>query len=88
MLLAGIATAGLHGCGGGSETNSDFTKVDVSKPVSDWVMVWNDEFDSTEIDSRKWNYEVNCAGGGNNEKQCYTNSKTNAFINGVTPTGR
>lgn len=81
MLLAGIATAGLHGCGGGSETNSDFTKVDVSKPVSDWVMVWNDEFDSAEIDSRKWNYEVNCSGGGNNEKQCYTNSKTNAFIN-------
>jgi beta-glucanase (GH16 family) len=82
MLFAGIATAGLQGCGGGSETHSDFTKVDVSQPVSDWVMVWNDEFESAEIDSRKWNFEVNCAGGGNNEKQCYTSNKTNAFING------
>lgn len=80
MLCAGIAAAGLQGCGGGSETNSDFTKVDASKPVSDWVMVWNDEFDSAEIDSRKWNFEINCTGGGNNEKQCYTSDKKNAFI--------
>ncbi|RVU37698.1 glycoside hydrolase family 16 protein [Rheinheimera riviphila] len=82
MLCAGIATVSLQGCGGGSETHSDFTKVDVSKPVSDWVMVWNDEFDAAEIDSRKWNFEVNCTGGGNNEKQCYTSDKKNAFISG------
>ncbi|MBU2278648.1 MAG: family 16 glycosylhydrolase [Gammaproteobacteria bacterium] len=80
MLCAGIAAAGLHGCGGGSATNSDFTKVDATAPVSDWALVWSDEFDGSEIDSKKWNFEINCSGGGNNEKQCYTNSKKNAFI--------
>ena len=70
----------LFGCGGSAETKSDFTKVDPQKPVSDWQMVWSDEFDGASIDSNKWNFELNCAGGGNNEKQCYTDSEQNAFI--------
>ena len=35
-------------------------------------MVWNDEFDGTELDSTKWRYEVNGLGGGNGELQYYT----------------
>ena len=42
--------------------------------------MWSDEFDGQNIDTNKWNFEVNCAGGGNNEKQCYTADKTNAFL--------
>ncbi|WP_404343758.1 family 16 glycosylhydrolase [Pseudoalteromonas mariniglutinosa] len=79
-LVAAISMAMLFGCGGNAETKSDLTKVDPQAPVSDWQMVWSDEFDDSSIDTNTWNYEVNCAGGGNNEKQCYTDSEQNAFI--------
>ncbi|MFK3870193.1 family 16 glycosylhydrolase [Pseudoalteromonas rhizosphaerae] len=79
-LVAAISMTMLFGCGGSAETKSDFTKVDPQKPVSDWQMVWSDEFDGASIDSNKWNFELSCAGGGNNEKQCYTDNEQNAFI--------
>ncbi|KPH91517.1 glycosyl hydrolase family 16 [Pseudoalteromonas undina] len=79
-LLAAISLASLAGCGGDAATTSNFEKVDPAQPVSDWQMVWSDEFDGTSIDANKWNFELNCAGGGNNEKQCYTDSEENAFI--------
>ncbi len=77
---AGLLPALLWGCGGGSETNTDLTAVDVSKPATGWSLVWSDEFNGPTVDDKKWNFEVNCAGGGNNEKQCYTASTENAFI--------
>ncbi len=45
-----------------------------------WTLVWSDEFDGAEIDKRKWGFEVDCYGGGNEEHQCYTKSKRNAAI--------
>lgn len=78
-LLAAVSIAMLVGCGGGAETESDFTAIEPQQPVSDWTMVWNDEFDDSSIDTAKWNYEINCSGGGNNEHQCYTDSSDNAF---------
>ncbi len=45
-----------------------------------WQLVWSDEFTKPEIDQAKWNFEVDCWGGGNNERQCYTDSKRNARI--------
>ena len=72
-LVTAVAAATLVGCGGGSaETESDFTTVDPTTPVTDWELVWSDEFDGESIDENKWTHEVNCQGGGNNEKQCYT----------------
>lgn len=44
-----------------------------------WSLIWSDEFDSA-IDAEKWNFEVNCWGGGNNEQQCYTSRSDNAFV--------
>ncbi|MBH0003357.1 glycoside hydrolase family 16 protein [Pseudoalteromonas sp. SWYJZ12] len=79
-LLAAISLVTLAGCGGDSATKSNFENVDASEPVSDWQMVWSDEFEGSAIDTNKWNYELNCDGGGNNEKQCYTDSEQNAFI--------
>ncbi len=79
-LTALLMAAGLAGCGGDVATKSDFTAVDPTEPVSDWQLVWSDEFDGSGIDSSKWTREVNCAGGGNNEKQCYTDSPENAFV--------
>ncbi|MBB1442112.1 family 16 glycosylhydrolase [Pseudoalteromonas sp. NZS71] len=79
-ILAAISLVTLAGCGGDSATKSNFENVDASEPVSDWQMVWSDEFEGSAIDTNKWNYELNCDGGGNNEKQCYTDSEQNAFI--------
>lgn len=47
--------------------------------VSNWDLVWSDEFDGSEIDTSKWSFEVDCWGGGNNEQQCYTDRLDNAF---------
>jgi len=45
-----------------------------------WKQVWSDEFDGSSIDLTKWQFEVNCDGGGNNELQCYTIRATNAMV--------
>ncbi|MGL1959059.1 MAG: glycoside hydrolase family 16 protein [Colwellia sp.] len=75
-----VSTVSLLGCGGGVETHTDPSKVDPLQPVSDWEMVWSDEFDGTAIDANKWTHEVNCWGGGNNEQQCYTEDAQNSFV--------
>ncbi|WP_440057022.1 family 16 glycosylhydrolase (plasmid) [Pseudoalteromonas sp. T1lg65] len=81
MISLCALTTVLIGCGGGAETNTDTSKIDASAPVSDWQLVWSDEFDGSAIDTSKWQHEVNCAGGGNNEQQCYTDSSDNAYLN-------
>lgn len=53
------------------------------KSKEDWTMVWNDEFDGTELDKSKWTYDLGnwivdengngvSAGWGNEELQNYT----------------
>jgi len=80
QLFALVSTVSLLGCGGSVETETNTSAIEVSQPVSDWEMVWSDEFDDATIDGKKWTHEVNCAGGGNQEKQCYTDSAENSFI--------
>lgn len=46
----------------------------------DWRLVWSDEFDGTRIDPEKWDFDVDCWGGGNNERQCYTDQVSNARV--------
>jgi len=43
-------------------------------------LVWSDEFDGTSIDTKKWDHEVDCWGGGNNELQCYTTRAKNSRV--------
>ena len=83
-LLAYLSAASLLGCGGDTKTNTNHDTIDPAEPVSSWQMVWNDEFDSNAIDSNNWSREVNCDGGGNEEKQCYTDSDANAFVSDGT----
>lgn len=45
-----------------------------------WTMVWSDEFNGSRIDRQKWQFDVDCWGGGNEERQCYTDSLRNAAI--------
>lgn len=79
-LAIATSVIGMMGCGDDVTITSDFNTVDLQQPVSDWTMVWNDEFDGTALDLTKWQHEVNCQGGGNNEQQCYTDSSDNSFV--------
>ncbi len=45
-----------------------------------WTLVWSDEFDGPGIDPDKWQRDVDCWGGGNEERQCYTASGRNALV--------
>lgn len=49
-------------------------------PSDKWELIWSDEFDGDSIDNKKWSFEENCWGGGNNEQQCYTDRNSNAFV--------
>ncbi len=70
----------------GCKKNDNITNPDSSNtkdniiPPPGYKLVWHDEFNSSVLDTSKWNYEVNGGGGGNNELQYYTNSSKNCFI--------
>jgi beta-glucanase (GH16 family) len=51
-----------------------------SQVLPGWNLVWNDEFSGTSLDLTKWNYEVDCWGGGNGELQCYTARPANSYV--------
>lgn len=48
--------------------------------AQDWSLVWSDEFEADEIDPAKWSHDVDCWGGGNDERQCYTDDQRNSAI--------
>jgi len=47
-------------------------------------MIWNDEFNGPNLNTTKWQREVNCGGGGNNEQQCYVPDAANSYIENGT----
>ena len=47
-----------------------------------WQLVWSDEFDGSSIDPARWDFDRDCWGGGNNERQCYTDRPANAAVAG------
>ena len=49
-------------------------------PEGEAKLVWSDEFEGTAIDPAKWSFDVDCWGGGNDERQCYTDRAKNARI--------
>lgn len=48
--------------------------------AADWELVWNDEFEASELDRTKWTPEESCWGGGNSERQCYTDRPENIVV--------
>lgn len=48
----------------------------------EWELVWSDEFEGTQLDRTKWKPERSCWGGGNNERQCYTDRLMNIRVEG------
>lgn len=54
---------------------------DGQSPVPEgWQLVWSDEFDDTTINTSNWTFDVDCWGGGNDERQCYTDRAENAHV--------
>lgn len=47
-----------------------------------WELAWADEFDGDSLDRSKWTPEVSCWGGGNSERQCYTDRPENIVVEG------
>ncbi len=45
-----------------------------------WKLVWSDEFGGKDLDRSKWTPEISCWGGGNNERQCYTDRLDNITV--------
>ena len=45
-----------------------------------YKLVWQDLFDANELNSQRWNIEVNGDGGGNNELQYYTDRAENVLL--------
>lgn len=67
VLSLGLATPSF------AQTSSD-------APPPGWNLVWSDEFDGDTIDRTKWGFDVDCWGGGNDERQCYTARPENAQV--------
>lgn len=63
------------GCVSSTETKQG---ADIVKPS--WQLIWQDEFSDAQINKNDWSFTVDCAGGGNDELQCYTDRKENTFI--------
>jgi len=47
-----------------------------------WEPVWGDEFAGPRLDYSKWEIEVNAFGGGNQERQIYTDAAKNVRVEG------
>ena len=91
ILAAPLLVAGLAGCQSLAERpKKDIVTVPfpaagtVREPAREagWQLVWAEEFDASEIDRTKWDFDIDCWGGGNNERQCYTDRPANAAVEG------
>lgn len=78
---AALAVAIVSGGAVAAQESTDAQAVQIA-PVADadWELVWADEFDGSELDRSKWTPEQSCWGGGNNERQCYTDRPENIVL--------
>ncbi len=79
LLKAGTLTAALLLLGAGSPPADQPL---APREGAGWELVWADEFNGTALDRTKWTPEVSCWGGGNNERQCYTDRLDNIALEG------
>ncbi|WP_411290314.1 family 16 glycosylhydrolase [Sphingorhabdus sp.] len=71
-MMSLFALAALSGCA---------STAAISKPAqTGWSLVWSDEFNGTRLDRNKWKPEESCWGGGNQERQCYTDRSQNIRV--------
>lgn len=72
IVRAAIAGVALFALGGAAPA--------APEPAGGWTMVWSDEFNDPAVDRKKWGFEEDCWGGGNDEQQCYRDNPRNAAI--------
>lgn len=77
-MIRPVALIASTACLGACSLSRPDTADDASQVA--WALVWSDEFDGPEIDRTKWGFDVDCWGGGNEERQCYTDREKNARI--------
>lgn len=58
-------------------------ELSISTTALNYELVWFDEFQGTEVDLTKWNYETGGHGWGNGEAQYYTNGANSSVADGV-----
>lgn len=63
-----------------NESSTDDYNCIYDNPPTNYTLVWNDEFNSPEIDISRWNFEIWGAGVVNNEEQAYTGRVENSYI--------
>lgn len=87
-FLTAAAILGLQACQTDASPSADQTQImETTSPAltadettDGWELVWQDEFNGTELDRSKWKPEVSCWGGGNDERQCYTDRPENIEV--------
>jgi beta-glucanase (GH16 family) len=77
LLKAGTLTAALLLFGGAT---GEPAQPLAPREGAGWELVWADEFDGTALDRSKWAPEESCWGGGNFERQCYTDRPDNIVV--------
>lgn len=88
VALGGALLVALSGCGGDAPPVNTAAPVSAPSPsptpspTASWQLVWSDEFGGTSLDRTKWTPEESCWGGGNNERQCYTDRPENIEVSG------
>ena len=88
-LLFVVSCTKTNGAGGEDFRANVQSAEEISPPVEVseyeqndplWLTVFFDDFNGEELDSTKWKPELSCWGGGNNERQCYTDRKENVQL--------
>ncbi|MBA3863881.1 MAG: hypothetical protein C0517_08060 [Erythrobacter sp.] len=84
LLKAGALSAALLFAGGAAPAPAPTDAPKVMAPLegAGWELAWADEFDGDSLDRSKWTPEVSCWGGGNFERQCYTDRPENIAVEG------
>jgi len=74
MSLLPVAFAAIAACSPSPSVQAE------GSSSAGWELAWSDEFDSHQVDPDSWNFEIDCWGGGNEERQCYTDDPRNAAV--------
>lgn len=82
LLVAPASIAGCDTSDQAPEAGHDPAVELAPLAQQDWELVWSDEFDGDALDRTKWTPEQSCWGGGNNERQCYTDRPENIAVEG------
>jgi len=81
MLTAcGVETQADSLGGSKNKTSPKTLASDFHPQNKGWQFIWGDEFSTPDLDRAKWEPEISCWGGGNNERQCYTDRVENIII--------